>query len=575
MATTFGGFVHRSPLSSLPHDAKLTLASNCIRDYFGPTVQTVADCLESRGGSSTLAQLVVAIRGQCRRVWNEERERLVARVAGGKYKLHRAKGPATSGYVVEEEYIRHALLILVQHSLVHVDCTQQKKPTYRFLLDRARFIPRYPRYIEYIKRAVDETAATLVEELLMHGRMKTVDAVVATVNRLQEVGSADSKPEKYTLRQSVVESFRRMVEGGFIEKVPIFKKHVREEEFEFEADNDNVKAVKVEEDGLTTTTTKGDDPAVVALLGDGAYRNSLPRDAVWRVNIGMFHDTLRAYSLGRLVAESFNNKVGASGSMITAALRLAAHKKYALKLESYEEQTEFTPDEIVMYLPKPVQKSLESKTGGILKNLSSSLVEISRLTCPTILFELEEAMAHPSGGKFQVATRQLVDHLRDKIYHQVVLDSHGEVAARICSILAEKGHLEADTIAETAMVPEKDTREILHELYRANYVSLFTLQQSKHHNPGSMIYLWTVVKPRLQQNIADNVCQAHTNLRLRRQHEESVGKDLIERAKEANDADVNEQEMDKANYNKFCLGLERLDNATLQLDETLMALLDF
>lgn len=90
-----------------------------------------------------------------------------------------------------------------------------------------------------------------------------------------------------------------------------------------------------------------------------------------------------------------------------------------------------------------------------------------------------------------------------------------------------------------------------------------------------MIYLWTVVKPRLQENVADNVCRAITNLRLRRQHEESVGKDLIERAKEANDTDVNEQELDKANYTKFCLGLERLDNATLQLDETLMALIDF
>jgi len=42
----------------------------------------------------------------------------------------------------------------------------------------------------------------------------------------------------------------------------------------------------------------------------------------------------------------------------------------------------------------------------------------------------------------------------------VVLDSHGEVAARICSILTEKGHLEADAIAETAMVPDKDTREV-------------------------------------------------------------------------------------------------------------------
>lgn len=42
----------------------------------------------------------------------------------------------------------------------------------------------------------------------------------------------------------------------------------------------------------------------------------------------------------------------------------------------------------------------------------------------------------------------------------MVLDSHGEVAARVCSILRTQGYLEADTIAETAMVPAKDTREV-------------------------------------------------------------------------------------------------------------------
>lgn len=118
-------------------------------------------------------------------------------------------------------------------------------------------------------------------------------------------------------------------------------------------------------------------------------------------------------------------------------------------------------------------------------------------------------------------------------------------------------------------------QQILHKLYRANYVTLLTLNQSKQHNPANMIYLWTVEKSKMQQNVTDNVCRALTNIRLRRQHEESVGKDLIERAKEANDADVNEQEMDKVNYTKFCLGLERLDNACLQLDETLMVLFDF
>lgn len=75
--------------------------------------------------------------------------------------------------------------------------------------------------------------------------------------------------------------------------------------------------------------------------------------------------------------------------------------------------------------------------------------------------------------------------------------------------------------------------------------------------------------------MTDYVCQALTNLRLRRQHEVEVGKDWIERAKEAAVTEVNEPELDKENYNKFCRGLERLDNACLQLDETLMVLLDF
>jgi hypothetical protein len=53
-----------------------------------------------------------------------------------------------------------------------------------------------------------------------------------------------------------------------------------------------------------------------------------------------------------------------------------------------------------------------------------------------------------------------------------------------------------------------------------------------------------------------------------------VGKDWIERAKEAAFANVNEHEMYTENYKKFCQGLERLDNA-LQLDDPRMVLLDF
>ena len=81
--------------------------------------------------------------------------------------------------------------------------------------------------------------------------------------------------------------------------------------------------------------------------------------------------------------------------------------------------------------------------------------------------------------------------------------------------------------------------------------------------------------PQLQTVILEDTLTALRLLRLRRMHETEVGKDWIERAKEAGALDENEHEVDKVNYARFCQGLERLDAAVLDLDETLMVLKDF
>jgi DNA-directed RNA polymerase III subunit RPC3 len=117
--------------------------------------------------------------------------------------------------------------------------------------------------------------------------------------------------------------------------------------------------------------------------------------------------------------------------------------------------------------------------------------------------------------------------------------------------------------------------QILHRLYRSKYIDLFTLNQSRTHNPSNMIYLWAVNGHRMLQNVTNNVCTALLNLRLRRQHQVEIGKNWIERAQEAGDMDENDHEADKMNHRKFCLGLERLYNSCLQLDETLMVIEDF
>merc|ERR1712151_781682 len=189
--------------------------------------------------------------------------------------------------------------------------------------------------------------------------------------------------------------------------------------------------------------------------------------------------------------------------------------------------------------------------------------------------EIEETIGHPKGGVFEVATRSIVHHLQARTMYAIIRDRHGPICARICNILQTKGYLESEAIAQYAMVPVKEVRTLLHTLHKSRYVHLLNMQMTKSHNPNTAIYLWTVYMPELKKDIIDDTCTALRLLRLRRQHETEVGKDWIERAKEAGALDENDHEVDKLNYARFCQGLERLDSAVLDLDETLMVLKDF
>jgi DNA-directed RNA polymerase III subunit RPC3 len=592
MANQFARFTHTSPLSSIPHDPAVSLASNAIRDAFGPTVQLVADCLQARGDTSTLAQILHVIHTKSDHKATTEsnksrtkERREVIRVSQLQTASSR-DGPSTPA-------VRAALLVLIQHSIVTVTKSTIRMAkrnkvvyTYRFDSNRARLIPRYPRFVEYTKKALDDTAATLVEELLGRGRMMTIDAVVSTVERLQQLQESSSSPgfhdSKVTSREAVLESLRRLVGGGFVEQVPELKdteEPDEEVEFEWNEKSDEPAAKKRRLNAADPGTLDIDDPAVVALLQNGQINKILPRDAVWRVNLEMFHESLRSLSLGWLVSERYSTKVQSAGAIVTAALKLVAYRRFApsqkQQMLDYDAIFTFCPGDILRYLSKAFVQNFEQKPGGVISNLHKALKDLSTYTQPRVVDEVEVADGQSAHAKFQIATVKLVEYLQDRIIHQIICDSHGEVAARICNILSNNGHMEADSIAEAAMVPAKETREVLHRLYRENYISLFNLNQGKQHNPASMFYLWFTSRAKSLRNATDGVVTAFLNMRLRRQHEVEIGKDWIERAKEAGATDENENEADKLNYARFCEGLERLDTAAFQLDETLMVLKDY
>ena len=411
MANQFASFNQSSAISSISHDPVITLASNCIRDYFGPTVQLVADCIQIRGGESTLSQIINTINTKLNsKVRSSEREKMINI---SEYCMPNALGtPTTSS-------IRASLLVLIQHSIVTYSKTtttakssSRPKTVYRYKFDpdRARILIRYSRFVEYTKKSLGDIPATLIEELLLHGRMRTVDAVESTVEQLKQQKNPPTS-DRYTYREAVLGSFRRLVSGGFVKEV----KEVRydddeDEEMEFQ---DHPASTTSREESDST-----DDPATISLLQNGQYR-SLPPAAIWSVNIGMFHDSLRAVSLGTLVSEMYGQKVKYSGSLVAAALKLAAYKEHAEGDADFESQILFTTEDIRRYLPKAVLQDLEKKPGGLTPNLYKALVELAKFSNPQVVQEIEVADGHTEDAKFQITTQKLVQYMQERVTNQV------------------------------------------------------------------------------------------------------------------------------------------------------------
>lgn len=525
-----GPFVHTSPIATSPHDSQVSLASHCIRSAFGETVQLIADCLQTRGPLA-LKQINTFLKGA-------------------------SPTPLPS--------IRASLLVLIQHSIVTVDFRRSDGLTrYCYHPHQAVFLLRYARFIEWTRKTVDATAACVVETLLLAGRLRTIDAIL-------KAASVAPKSDRYTARESVLEAFFKLAQAGFLISVPPLKIGDADDDPEWKPDDDTEQPprnkVRIDEGDFD------EDPAVVALIKSNAqYRSTLPVDTVWKVNIQLFHENLRAYALGKLVAERYGHQVQSCGSMVTAALRYRSYLNHSSRRQGGEDmghEITFIPEDIIRYLPKPVLQLIEKKTGGVAVNLSKAFYEMSNLNNPEVVRKIGD-------DRYEINVRNLVEYLHDRIVHKIVCDRCGETAGRIISILSVFGWLESEKVAEHAMVPAKDTRELLHQLFRKKYVDLFSISSARMATPANSTYVWKADRDQLVRVVTEDTAKALHNMRLRRQHQVEVGKDWIERAQQAGDTDENDHETDRINYQKFCIGLERLDNAALQLDETLMVMKDF
>jgi hypothetical protein len=621
-----------------PADPLLSLANHCILSALGEQVQRVTEAMEGGEQPHSWPQIVQQLR---RRASVAKAVVTTRPTSAAQRKIVRQRDAA---------FLRAALVVLWQHSLVTIrpatalpgmGKTAASRPLYTYHPHKAVYVggPRYARCLEYVRKALDPTAAAVVETLLLHGKARTVDLIRMTIQEqsslsvataegnsaatgatadrvasssdvLPAVHSADSvaaatpdssmaKHDRLTPRERVVQALVKLVQGGYLEALSPMPSLVRnatappvtvvessDEEAEFDNPPRKKKKVTIavpvpsSKASPSTTTTRAaheavaEDPALQTILdGNALFKALLPPTTVWRVRLDMLHASLRAVALGRLVNEVHGHRVQSAGSFVSAALRYKAAVEYGAAgatVGGTEGGLVFQVAEITKFLPKPVYQTLDAKPGGVEHNLKKALLELVKCSAPQVVQRAGRDM-------FEVCQTPLMTFWKARVVHQIISDRHGQSAARIVTILLERGWLEADTLAEFAMVPVKDMRAMLHTLYQSGYVELFPLYTSssaRQHNPNNAIFLWKVDRAQLLRIVTEQVALATWNLRVRRQHQvEDCGKSFMERASQS--TDENENADDRRNYQKFELGLERIDVALQQLDETLMVLQDF
>ena len=313
----------RSPLSSCFHDESLTLASGVVLDRFGPTVQTVFDCLASKG-PLTLFELRKLLKQTCSKVENSDRKDVMSRLLETHHlQSQAAQDTESAGYVVDDDSISQALAALINQNIVScqeqdkIKITQNKQQdkqqdkqqkisaAYRYQADVGKVLQiiHYTKYCDHVRshfespretnQIVQSIPSRIVKHVLCEGMVRTKDllydvaegCVIALENEMDECDAFT--PQK---RSKVARNYQdrcceilRLLEEHFI-LVP--STDIIDPCDESSASNDD-------------DATSADEDVPVAHLG--SYSKWYDGTDVWEVNTCHVERRMRAEKVGEFV----------------------------------------------------------------------------------------------------------------------------------------------------------------------------------------------------------------------------------------------------------------------------------
>ena len=167
--------------------------------------------------------------------------------------------------------------------------------------------------------------------------------------------------------------------------------------------------------------------------------------------------------------------------------------------------------------------------------------------------------------------RRIIDLIRIKEIEAIVRERFGGPACRIFRLLLLKRNLEQKQIAEMAMIPVKDTRELLYKLLKSEYVRIQEVARTSDHAPSRTFYLWRVDLLSVVEQVGRELYHATSNLRARLMHELSLEKDTLMLLESAQDkSKVPLTAVQRQNLMRMRTIATRLESSVLRLDKLVL-----
>jgi DNA-directed RNA polymerase III subunit RPC3 len=426
---------------------------------------------------------------------------------------------------------------LIQHNCILPLLSADHDVEYEIETDHILHRLRYPHFLLYIRELIGETHELYMETLLEHGRLRSQHLHTLVSH---EYGGTKSLENVFTI----------LIEERLVESVPVGCKLNRNNIFRGKGkDREMSPAPGIEQQSLDQLETVS---RVQKKISRAA--GEVDADTLWRVNANEFIRRFRHIACATLVRE----KLGESaGRLLQTMLEISRGHEGIL---NEERSTPVCEADILNFSHGQEGNSEVVRIESTLENLSIDTSEL--ISC------VGDSYGHAT---YCVNMRRIIDLIRIKEIEAIVRERFGGPACRIFRLLLLKRNLEQKQIAEMAMIPVKDTRELLYKLLKSEYVRIQEVARTSDHAPSRTFYLWRVDLLSVVEQVGRELYHATSNLRARLMHELSLEKDTLMLLESAQDkSKVPLTAVQRQNLMRMRTIATRLESSVLRLDKLVL-----